>query len=159
MVLHDNAFGQSIHESHFDQFMNYANEELANINFSEGSYEVNFERHALDKDLKDLVYDIAKYENIYGQKMTEPLVYVDTINLKKGEWRVMGQKKDTVSFEKNGIKYIQFHATDLIEELESYPEEVQIEIVGRAAINEFNGYITPQIMIKNYEVMDGKFSF
>lgn len=155
---HDQAYGCSLPVSNLDKFISYANEKLASINFSEGSYDVNFERHALDFDLKDLIYDIAEHENIYGQQMSEPLIYIDSINLKKGDWRVMGQKKDTVAWEKNGIKYIQFHANDLIEELESYPE-VQIEIVGRATINEWMGTSNPQIMIKNYEIHNGKLSF
>lgn len=155
---HDQAYGCSLPASNLDKFIAYANEKLASINFSEGSYDVNFERHALDFDLKDLIYDIAEHENIYGQQMSEPLIYIDSINLKKGDWRVMGQKKDTVAWEKNGIKYIQFHANDLIEELESYPE-VQIEIVGRATINEWMGTSNPQIMIKNYEIHNGKLSF
>lgn len=156
--MHDQAYGCSLLASNLDKFIAYANEKLASINFSEGSYDVNFERHALDFDLKDLIYDIAEHENIYGQQMSEPLIYIDSINLKKGDWRVMGQKKDTVAWEKNGIKYIQFHANDLIEELESYPE-VQIEIVGRATINEWMGTSNPQIMIKNYEIHNGKLSF
>lgn len=155
---HDNAYGCSLPAANLDKFISYANEKLASINFSEGSYEVNFERHALDADLKDLIYDIAEHENIYGQQMAEPLIYIDSINLKRDDWRIMGQKKDTIAWEKNGIKYIQFHAAELIEELGSYPE-VQIEIVGRASINEWMGITKPQILIKNYEIIDGRLAF
>jgi len=155
---HDNAFGISIPNSNLTKLHEYANDKLKDMDLSESAYDVNFERHAMDLDLVALILDIANYEHIYGQKNPEPLLYIDSINLKAGEWRVMGQKKDTVAWEKNGVKYIQFHATDLINELEKYPE-VQLEVVGRATINEWMGSSTPQIMVKNYEVINGHLAF
>ena len=155
---HDNAFGISVPNTALDKLHEYANDALKDMDLSESAFDVNFERHAMDSDLKNLIYDIAEYEDIYGQKMTEPLIYVDSINLKQGEWRVMGQRKDTVSWEKNGVKYIQFHAADLIEELNQYPE-VQIEIVGRATLNEWMGNVSPQIMVKSYEIKNGQYAF
>ena len=155
---HDNAFGISIPNSNLSKLHEYANEKLKDMDLSESAYDVNFERHAMDSDLTALILDIANYEHIYGQKNPEPLLYIDSINLKEGDWRVMGQKKDTVAWEKNGVKYIQFHANDLIEELNRYPE-VQLKIVGRATLNEWMGNTTPQIMIKNYEVKNGTLAF
>lgn len=155
---HDNAAGFAIPETKVEEFLNYTNKKLEDVDFSEGAFDVDFERHALDSDLIELITDIANYDYIFGQKNPEPLIYIDSINLKQDDWRVMGQKKDTVAWEKNGVKYIQFHASDLIEELEKYPE-VQLEVVGRATINEWMGYETPQIMIKGYEVVNGKLAF
>ena len=155
---HDNAFGISIKNSDLSILHNMANEELKDMNFNETSYDVNFERHAMDADLGELICDIASYDYLYGQKMTEPLIYVDSINIKSSDIQVCGARQDTVRFEKNGIIYIQFHAKQLIEDLKSYPE-MQLEVVGRANINEWMGRKTPQIMIKSYEIKNGDLAF
>lgn len=156
--MHDQAFGCSIRNSDLSELHIYANKKLCNFNFDENCYDVNFERHALDEDIAPLIEDISQYEYCYGQKNNEPLIYIDSINLKKGDWRVMGQRQDTVAWEKNGIKYIQFNAKRLIEELNQYPE-VQLEIIGRASINEWMGVCTPQIIVTDYEVKNGKYAF
>lgn len=155
---HDNAFGCSIKNCDLEKFHKYANEALKDFDFSESSYDVNFVRHAADVDLNDLIFDIGSYEHIWGQKISEPFLYIDNINLTASDIQVCGARKDTVRFEKFGVTYIQFHAKQLIEDLQQYPE-ISLEVVGRANINEWMGRKTPQVIIKNYEVHNGKLAF
>lgn len=63
---HDNAFGVSLPNSSLTAFHDYANKALANMNFNESSYDVNFTRHAADVDLADLIFDIGAYEHVWG---------------------------------------------------------------------------------------------
>lgn len=63
---HDNAFGISIPNSKLEAFHSYANIALEDMDFSENSYDVSFVRHAADKDLTDLIFDIGSYEHIWG---------------------------------------------------------------------------------------------
>ena len=63
---HDNACGIGILDKNLSDFHNYANEKLADVDFGESWYEVNFERIAADQDIEDLIYDIAKHEDIWG---------------------------------------------------------------------------------------------
>ena len=70
----------------------------------------------------------------------------------------MGTHKDTVKIEKNGIAFIKFHATDLINEIQELGE-IKMNLVGRANLNSWMGRITPQIFIENYEIEDGELSF
>ena len=63
---HDNAFGISIPNSKLEAFHSYANNALEDMDFSENSYDVSFVRHAADKDLTDLIFDIGAYEHIWG---------------------------------------------------------------------------------------------
>lgn len=155
---HDNAFGISIPNSKLEAFHSYANIALEDMDFSENSYDVSFVRHAADKDLTDLIFDIGSYEHIWGQKMSEPMLYIDDINLTASDIQVCGARKDTVRFEKFGVTYIQFHAKQLIEDLQKYPE-VKVNLVGRAGINEWMGNKKPQIIIKDYEVFDNANGF
>ena len=156
---HANAAGCGILDKNLDGFHKYANKELADIDFGENWYDVNFERIAADSDIRDLIVDITSHEDIWGQHNNEPLIHIKDINITKNDIRVMGRNLDTVKIEKFGIAYMKFHAKDFIEELKQYSGEIKLEVVGRANLNEWNGTYTPQIFISDYEIEDGSLSF
>lgn len=89
----------------------------------------------------------------------EPLIHIKDINITKNDIRVMGKDNSTVKIEKFGIAYMKFHAKDMIEELGKYPGEIKMEVVGRANVNYWGGYATPQIFISNYQIEDGTLGF
>lgn len=155
---HPNAAGISIKESNVEKLHQYANQKLSGIKLDEDCYEVNFIRFAAEKDICDIISDIVKYENIYGEDNKEPLLYIYDINLTKQDIQIIGKNNDTVKFTKFGITYIKFHAKELIEELQKY-NEMRVEIVGRANINEWLGIFTYQILIDGYEIKNGALSF
>lgn len=155
---HDNACGIGIMDSNLGAFHNYANKELAEVDFGENWYEVNFERIAADQDISDIIYDIAAHEDIWGQQNNEPLIHIKDINITKNDIRVMGAHQDTLKIEKFGIAYMKFHAKDMIEELDKY-NEIKLEVVGRANLNEWGGNYTPQIFISNYQIDDNTLGF
>lgn len=155
---HDNSAGIALKDSNLHSLHSYANEKLAQYNFSESCYDVNFERRATDKDLYDIIYDLDIYKDVWGQQCAEPLIYVHDINLQRSEIQLIGKDKKTLKFSKNGITYIKFHASDMIEELKHY-SEIKINVVGRANLNEWNSIYTPQIQIENYEIKDNQYEF
>ena len=63
---HANAHGVGILDKNLAAFHEYANKELANVDFGESWYEVNFERIAADTDIEDLIVDIASHEDLWG---------------------------------------------------------------------------------------------
>lgn len=155
---HDGAAGFSIPKKNIDKLMEYSNNILANINFNEDYYDVNFVRFAADKDIPDIILELGSRPDIWGQNNKEPYIYVSDINLKKSDIQVIGARKDTLKFEKFGVTYIKFFAKELIAELEEY-DEIKMEIVGKANVNEWGGRVTPQIMIENYEIKDNEYGF
>lgn len=155
---HANAFGCSINNKYLSDFHNYANDKLKDIDFGENVYDVNFISSANNKELEKIVNDLGSYPQLWGQHNPEPLIYIKDINLTPNDIQIIGKNKDTVKFEKFGITYIQFHAKQLIEDLSNL-NDIKIEIVGKANINEWMGRITPQVFIEGYEVSDGTYSF
>ena len=156
---HDNACGIGILDKNLSDFHTYANQKLADVNFGESWYEVNFERIAADQDIKDLICNVAANEDIWGQGNPEPLIHIKDINITKADIRIMGKNQDTVKIEKFGVAYMKFHAKDFIQELGQYNGDVKLEVVGRANLNEWGGYQTPQIFITNYQISDGSLGF
>ena len=155
---HANAAGCSIKNDNLKAFHEYANEALKDINFSENSYDVNFERTVNDNDLSALVYALGAHPELWGQQNPEPLIFVHDIFVNPSEIRIMGANKDTLKIEKGDISFIKFHAKDMITQLEKC-NEIKLNIVGRANINEWQGTTSPQIFIENYEVIDGLLEF
>jgi len=155
---HDNACGISILDKNLIPFHEYANEKLANVDFGENWYEVNFERLAADSDLEQLIYDITYHEDAWGQLNPEPLIHIKDINITKKDVQIMGKNQDTVKITKFGIAYMKFHAKEFIEELGKY-NEIKLDVVGRANLNEWGGRITPQIFISSYQMEDNTLGF
>ena len=155
---HANAFGCSINDKYLSDFHNYANDKLKDIDFGENVYDVNFISSANNKELEKIVNDLGSYPQLWGQHNPEPLIYIKDINLTPNDIQIIGKNKDTVKFEKFGITYIQFHAKQLIEDLSNL-NDIKMEIVGKANINEWMGRITPQVFIEGYEISDGTYSF
>ena len=155
---HDNACGIGIYDKNLGAFHDYANQELANVDFGENWYEVNFERIAADQDIDQLIYNIAEHDDLWGQGNPEPLIHIRDINITKNDVQVMGKNQDTVKIVKFGISYIKFHAKEMLEDLAKF-NEIKLEVVGRANLNEWMGQYTPQIFISNYQVEDGALGF
>lgn len=64
---HDNAAGCSIKNNDLDELHRRANIDLAQYDFGEDYYEVNFERQAFNDDLSDLITELANFKDIWGQ--------------------------------------------------------------------------------------------
>lgn len=157
---HDNAAGVSIADGKLSDFHKYANDALKDIDFGENVFEVNFERPAVASDMFSLISDIAYYDGIWGQHNDTPLIHVKDINIHSADLKVIGKNADTLRFEKNGVTYIKFHASDTIEKIKKMSGPLKIEVVGKANLNEWMGRITPQIMIEDMEFKkDSPFDF
>ena len=151
---HANAFGISIPDSRLRGFHEYANEALKDIDFGENVYDVNFVRSGEDTDLGELVIDLASQNGIWGQGNPEPSVWIENIYASPRDVRIMGSNQDTLKIEYNGMSFLKFRATEMIEEINSLPADKMLNftIVGRCNINEWMGRKTPQIFIDDYEI-------
>ena len=155
---HANAAGCCINDAQLRAFHEYANNALANINFSEGVYDVNFARTMYDKDLSTLIFELGSQPEVWGQGNPEPLIYVSDIYIDKSDIQIMGAKRDTIKIEKNGVAFMKFRALDMIDELNRC-NQIKLNVVGKANLNNWMGNITPQIFIENYEIIDSLLEF
>lgn len=154
--MHDNACGISILNSNLSKLHEHANIDLAEYNFGDGYYEVNFERQALSEDLASLIESIANYKFIWSQGNDEPLIYIRDLHISKKDIQIMGKSKDTIKIMKNGVAYMKFFAKDLIAELDNYPNDIKLEVVGKANLNTWMGNITPQIFVEQIDIKEDK---
>ena len=149
---HANAFGVSIKDDNLRAFHEYANEHLATYNFGENSHDVNFIRRADSLDLSRLVLEIGALSSIWGQGNKEPLIYIQPTQINPRNIMLMGANKEHLKININGIDYVKFFATDLIEQLQNATGPVEIEMVCKANVNEWMGTRKPQMMVDDCEI-------
>jgi single-stranded DNA-specific DHH superfamily exonuclease len=147
-----------IAENNLEAFHDYANKALEKYDFNENFYPVDFIRCPMDKDLKDLIFDIAENDYIWGTGNPTPMVYIKDIIFTPDDMQIMGANQDTMKISKNGVEYIQFRAGELIKKIREY-DVVSMSVVGTMSVNHWGGRSTPQIMINNWEVQNGEYTF
>ena len=149
---HGNAAGFSIKESNIDKLNDYANEKLKDINFNEGYYEADFIVNGNCSYLGDMITDLDKGKQLWGQNNDEPVIIVENITISDTDIKIIGANKDTLRFTFNGITYVKFKAASLISQIMDKFGKLNITAAGRANINRWNGSESPQILLDEIEI-------
>ena len=151
---HANALGVGITDENFVNFINYSNSELAEFDFTP-CYKVDFIFCGSDFRGSDIV-EIAELKSLWGQGVDEPFVAIERINVYGGNVTLMSpDKSPTLKITlPNGTSLIKFKSSQ--EEYEKLYSEVgciTINVVGKCERNIWNGTVTPQIIIEDYEIV------
>ena len=149
---HANAAGFSIKASDVPKLYEYANRELADINFNEGFYEADFVVNGNCSYLSDMILDLNRGKDFYGQNCAEPIIISENITINTSAIQTIGSNKDTLKFVFNDITYIKFKAKDLINEFAQYSDKISITVAGKGNVNSWGGRETPQIFIEEIEI-------
>jgi len=154
---HQGAFGIEIHKDNISKVIDLTNEQLKDIDFTE-YYEVDFIIEADDLDIS-FIKAMNELKDLYGQGISESLVYIKNININKKDINLMGKNSDTIKFTYNDeIVFIKFKANEndeiikWLNDWENDDDFIVIDVIGKAGLNSFNGILTPQIMMENYEI-------
>ena len=107
-------------------------------------------------NVKDIL-DIANLKSVWGQGVEEPLIAIERIKVYKDNVRLMSPDKNpTLKITlPNGMSLVKFRSSK--EEYELFNSNlgcVSINIVGRCERNIWNGIISPQRIIEDYEIVD-----
>ena len=151
---HANALGVGITDDNFSTFIRYSNQALADFDFTP-CYKVDFIFSGSDFRGSDIV-EIAELKSLWGQGVDEPLVAIEHINIHKGNVTLMSpDKSPTLKITlPNGTSLIKFKSSqEEYEKLNSETGCITINIVGKCERNIWNGIVSPQIIIEDYEIV------
>lgn len=158
-IGHANAFGVTgLEVDKKDEALMALNTILQDVEY-DSTYKVDFILDIDNIGLK-LITDLARFEDIIGQGIDEPIIAVENICLNREDFEIFGKNEDTISFTINDIKYIQFKCKegnqlyDWIQDAWSDEEQIEFNIVGKPCINEYNGIRTPQVIIENVDIIE-----
>lgn len=151
---HPNAFGFGIEAKYCDAFIEWADNVLANIEFTP-CYKVDFIYSAQTLKSNDIL-DIGEMKHLWGQNVDEPLIAVEGIAVTKDNITLMSKdKRPTLKITlPNGVACIKFKSSQ--EEFKNLFSEsgcVIINIVGKCSVNKYYNMITPQILVENYDIV------
>lgn len=151
---HPNAFGFGITEENFDAFVSYSDAVLADMDFAP-SYRVDFIYDVNNFKSKDILA-IGSLKYLWGQDVDEAYIAVEGIKISKDNLILMAKDKNpTLKITlPNGVACLKFKSSEE-EYNDLYSESgcVIINAVGKCEINKFNGMVTPQIIIENYDIV------
>ena len=147
---HASAFGISVDEKKLQELIDCTHNLLKDYPCDQG-YTVDCIYDYKDVDIKDIL-EIGRLSHLWGQGMPEPLIAIENIPVTKKNITLLSPDKNpTLKIVlPNGLSLMKFKATK--DELDPKEGEFKINIVGTCAINEWMGNITPQIIIKDYEI-------
>ena len=151
---HQGAFGLSIPDGLVEAFLERTDEILKDMP-DEPVYYVDYAYEDSSFAGQDIL-DIAYLDELWGKDMDEPYIALKGIKIKKDMVTVYSKKDLTLKITlPNKVSLILFHAPEsLCDMLQNQnPGYYTMNIVARCAANEYNGYVAPQLKIKDWEII------
>lgn len=153
---HDNAaglVGLSIDDK--EAFINKLNGLLHNIVY-DPTFQCDFILDVSEVN-PQLISILSGFQDYIGQGISEPIIAIENINLRKNEFQILGKNNDTYKFTINDVEYVKFRCKGddpILKWLEcsNVNESVALNLVGKPCINNFNGIKTMQIIIEEVNI-------
>lgn len=139
--MHQSAFGFSLPVEHLEDFEQYIEQILPETKKFYSVMTMNGSKPIIISQLSEL-------EQHYGPGFEEILLY-DEVYLTEGTAQIIGQKQDTLKIQTDDITYIGFRFKSELPQ-----SRKTMKIVGTPNLNNYNDIITPQIIIKDWELID-----
>lgn len=150
---HQGAFGLGIPAGLIETFLERTDEILKDMP-NEPVYYVDYIYTDGEVPGQDIL-DIAFLDELWGKDMDEPYVALQGLKIKKDMVTVYSKKDLTLKITlPNRVSLIMFRAPEeLCDMLQNHNTGYYImNIVARCSANEYGGYVTPQLKIKDWEI-------
>ena len=147
---HPASFGISIPKDNFDDFLNYIERSVV---IEEPCLEI-CSRYTKNNIPSRLFGYWDKYSTLWGNGLNNPVFYIVDIQISSKSIQVLGRNQTTLKFEINDVEYIMFFATKELKKELHVGENValNISVIGKLGINEWNGNKKKQVIIDKIEV-------
>ena len=152
-VGHQGAFGLGLREENINEFIRKTDESLKDM-ASEPIYYVDYIWRANEVNA-EAILEIADMDSYWGKDIEESLVAIRGLQISKDMLTMMASNTLKISLP-NGISIIKFRMPDKeYEKLWSENGYVEIDAVCRCNKNEWNGNISAQLLLEDYEIIGG----
>lgn len=154
---HQSAAGIGIFSDKVQDLIDYFNNKYQQAD-TEIYHNVDFIIDAENSDLPQLIYDLSKMEDVWGTGIEEPKIAVTNVKIAKKDLALVGRNKNVLWITLPTMKFINFKSSQdeyqsLIPPYDGEEYYYKATIIGKnPVINEFNGKVTPQMEIVDYEI-------
>lgn len=168
---HKNAFGLFIKKENIEDFLKITDSLLEKVS-SKPIYYVDYIFNSKNINLQ-VIEDISNMDNLWGADIPESLVAVEKVKITKDNINIYRKKSNPLKIIKDNeiaidkkesntlkiigdnINFIMFKAPEeLCNKLENLEKTELYNIIGTCNMNEWNGVKTPQIFIKDMELIN-----
>lgn len=159
---HASAFGTMFYDYAIDGFIKYCNETLKDLDFSP-IYKVDFIYDGGDPSLEADILNIQSYYSLWGQGFTEPRIAIENVKITNKNITLMAKDRNpTLKITlPSGVELIKFgFSEDEFNKL--VPEDnkaIYITVIGKCGRNEFNGKVSGQVKLEDYEINEIQYDF
>lgn len=152
---HPGAFGLSIDKENIETFIQKTDEILSNMN-DEAIYYVDYIYNNEEVNGNNIL-DIAELDELWGKDLDEPFIAIKNLKITPDMVTIYDKRGYTLKITlNNNISILKFRATE--EDCEKFQTNntgyIEVDIIGRCNKNEWNGYISPQIFMEDYQIVD-----
>ncbi len=147
---HDNAAGVGIEANHIEDFLYRIDQLLEDVSV-EPIYRIDYDFKEIDNN-NQLILEIAGMNDYWGQDIDRAYVNIN-FKITNSNFQIM--KSNTLKFNlPNGLSIIKFNGTE--EEIEKFTTTGYLEVnaICKCSANHWNGRIYPQLLMKDYEIVD-----
>ena len=152
---HPGAFGLSIDEANIQTFIQRTDKILSSMN-DEAIYYVDY-IYTPETISAENILDIANLDDLWGKDMDEPFIAIKGLKVKPEDVAIYDKRGYTIKIKTpSGVDIIKFRASEYDCQTLQINNSgfVELNVVGRCNRNDYNGFISPQIFIQDYEVVD-----
>lgn len=153
---HHVAFGTNIKD--IDKAREWFNEKLKNVSF-EKVYNVDFVVDSEDMQV-NWCQELDRYKTTFANGVEEPLWAIKNLHISNSNAKIVGKNLDTIQIydAETNVKYIMFKCDESNEVFDwinnNWDEsEIDINIIGTLGLNEYQGIYTPNVIIKDCELV------
>ena len=102
-----------------------------------------------------------EFNEIFGNDLKEPLYHIYNIHINGQDIQEIGKSKTRIKFRINDIDFIKFFCSKDWKEKYNIQKDVDmnIEIIGKLQINEYEGNTKKQILIEEMEIQQEENNF
>ena len=151
---HQGAFGLGIRKQDIPAFIEKTNKMLKDMS-NEAIYYVDYIYDGSNINPQNIL-DIAEMNSFWGKDIDESLIAIKGLKITKDMVTLMSpDKSPTLKVTlPNRVSIIKFGSSQT--EYEKFISDgfIEVNIVGKCNKNEWNGNISPQILIEDYEIVD-----
>lgn len=150
---HQDAAGIQIKEEFLDDINNKLNKFFVNETFKK-IYKVDF-KIPFEEISFEFIKDISDLKYIYSTNIQEPLIYIENIKVPTDNVKLQGGNKNTIKIETEEVDFIKFKSNEEVyNNMIDWKDEINLNIIGRASINEYNGKLYGQIIVEDWEILN-----
>jgi single-stranded-DNA-specific exonuclease len=152
---HEGAFGLNIPEENINKFISATDEALKDMP-SEALYYVDYIYNGNNVNPQNIL-DIASMDCYWGKDLSESIVAIENLTIVPEMVTIYNKSSITIKIQlNNNVTLMLFNATEKdCDKLQTNNTGyVKINCVGKCHLNEWNGNVSPQIFITEYEIVD-----